>query len=275
MKKLFALILALLMIFALTACSEEEEGEEDLKDYLVKEEVVDSITLENGDTFYFDLIDSETVTVTGFTGNDKAHAVAIPETLDGKTVVAISDEAFYGCSKLNAITIPATVTNIGAYAFARCEMLTTVTVPDTVTSLGEAAFYGCKALTSVTIGSGISALEAYTFLECTSLTTVTVPATIKTIAHGVFFGCTALESAVIAEGCEIIGFAAFQNCTALNALTLPASVVSIGNLAFAGNDSLFAEGITLPEGNVTCEAYKYITETLKPENKPVEETPAA
>jgi len=274
MKKLLALMLALLMVFALAACSNKGEEEEDLKDYLQAEEVKDSITTDSGDTFYFDLVDSETVTITKFDGDDKAHAVVIPETLDGKTVVAISDEAFSACSKISEITIPATVTKIGAFAFSYCQMLTTVTIPDTVTSIGEAAFRNCRALTTLNLGAGITAIEAYTFLECTSLTSVTIPANVKTVAQGAFFGCSALESLTVEEGCEILGVAAFQNCVALEAVSLPASVVSIGDNALAGADALYVEGITLPE-NTECEAYKYIYEVLKPKNKPAEQTPAA
>lgn len=272
MKKLLALILAALMLLTLVACSDEDEMEEELKDYLVNDKVVDNVTNEDGETFYFDLIDSETVIITGYNSGDKAHPLNIPETLDGKAVVAIADEAFYGCSKINSITLPTTVTSIGAYAFARCEMVTAIAIPNTVTTIGEGAFYGCKAATTLTIGTGISGIEKYTFWGLTSLTSVTVPANVKTVAQGAFYGCTALESVTVEEGVELIGAQAFQNCTVLATLKLSASIVSIGDHAFDGG-SLYVEGIELPT-DTSCAAYKYVTEVLKPENKPVEQTPA-
>ena len=274
MKKLLALILAMLMVVAFAACSNEDDTKEDLKDYLQNEEVVDKITNNDGETFYFDIIDSESVTITGYNSGDKAHPLNIPATLDGKEVVGISDQAFYYCSKINAINIPASVTSIGAYAFAGCEMVTDINLPATVTSIGEGAFYNCSAATSLSVGAGIDDIEKYTFMGCTSLTTVTVPANIKTVAQGAFYGCTALTSVTIAEGVEIVGAQAFQDCTALETLTLPASVVSIGDHAFDGSDNLYLDGVTVPTDTASA-AYKHIHEVMKLENKPVDQTPAA
>ena len=47
------------------------------------------------------------------------------------------------------MTIPDSVTSIGAYAFLGCTSLTSVTIPDSVTSIGKRAFYNCTSLTDV------------------------------------------------------------------------------------------------------------------------------
>ena len=51
-------------------------------------------------------------TITGYNG--AGGEVAIPETVNGNTVVAIGDSAFSGQTGITGITIPKTVTSIGA-----------------------------------------------------------------------------------------------------------------------------------------------------------------
>ena len=256
MKKLLALILAVLMVAAFAACSKDEDEKEDLKDYLQKDEIVDSITNENGETFYFDMIDSETVVITKYESGDEKHALVIPETLDGKTVVAIGEKAFRTCNAITSVTIPATVETIGAYAFEGCQLLTAINIPATVKTIGECAFGGCTAVTALTIaeGSTISVIESFTFQGCTSLASVTIPAHVKTVKQGAFIGCAALAEITIADGVEVIEKQAFQNCTALATLTLPNSLTEIGDQAFSGSEALYTEGVTYPAGSA-AEAY--------------------
>ncbi|MBQ7713252.1 MAG: leucine-rich repeat domain-containing protein, partial [Clostridia bacterium] len=77
----------------------------------------------------------------------------IPSSLRSVTVTGgnILYGAFYNCSMLTSITIPAGVTSIGSSAFYKCSGLTSVTIPDSVTSIGSYAFRGCSGLTSITI----------------------------------------------------------------------------------------------------------------------------
>ena len=51
----------------------------------------------------------------------------------------ICDSAFIYCKRLKNITIPSSVTSIGASAFSNCSGLTNITIPDSVTSIGASA----------------------------------------------------------------------------------------------------------------------------------------
>ena len=57
--------------------------------------------------------------------------------------------AFWHCINLTEITIPDSVTSIGACAFEGCTSLAEITIPDSVTSIGERAFSGCESLKKV------------------------------------------------------------------------------------------------------------------------------
>ena len=67
----------------------------------------------------------------------------IPETVRRNstiyTVAAIGDYAFYGCTELRTVTIPATVTSIGSYAF-NMSGIESFRIPDAVETIGTAAF---------------------------------------------------------------------------------------------------------------------------------------
>jgi hypothetical protein len=57
----------------------------------------------------------------------------------------IGDCAFYGCTALESIEIPDSVTRIGAGAFERCSALENVTIGKNVAKIGESAFNKCSS----------------------------------------------------------------------------------------------------------------------------------
>lgn len=61
------------------------------------------------------------------------------------SVTRIGDYAFAGL-EIETMTIPNTVTSIGAMAFGGCVNLEEIIIPSSVTSIGENAFYFCKHL---------------------------------------------------------------------------------------------------------------------------------
>lgn len=145
----------------------------------------------------------------------------------------ISNGAFRRYENLTDITIPDTVTNIGAVAFQECTGLTNVTIPDSVTNIGEYAFDNCNSLTNVTIPDGIITINDGTFYNCSSLTEVTIPDSVTNI-----------------------GEYAFRSCTSLSILTIPNSVTSIDSSAFYETDWLNNQPDGLLYINDVLYAYK-------------------
>ena len=160
----------------------------------------------------------------------------IPDGTDG--VTSIGDYAFWGCTDLTTITIPASVTSIGAGAFERCTSLTSIEIPTSVTSMGAGAFTGCTSLTSFKIPASVTSIGNYAFGDCTSLESITIPDGVTGIGENAFYGCTSLTSIEIPASVTSFGSGAFLNCTSLSSVTIYAPELSeygYGYRAFYNN----------------------------------------
>ena len=135
------------------------------------------------------------------------------------TVTAIDNYAFYNCYNLEYVTLPAALTTIGDFAFDRCWNLRSITIPDNVTGIGIAAFMECSNLASVVIGSGVTSIGQQAFDHCTSLTSVVIPNSVTTIGKKAFYYNSNLERVVIGSGVTSIGSQAFYSCTNLRDIT--------------------------------------------------------
>lgn len=250
MKKLLFVLLAALLLVTLPACAAEEEGDNNaFDDFKNQEEEVTEWTDKEKNTFYFEAVDSETITITDFsTQNYQPHAVKIPAVMDGRTVVGISEGAFANSAEISSLSFPKAsdykggvpAFTIAENAFRGCVALKSVSVPAYVVSLGETAFYGCESMTALTFEAGckLTELPANVFGACTALKKVEIPAGIKRIGEAAFFGCTAMTELTIADGVTSIGKQAFQSCSALKSIKAPATLTEVGVHAFAGCDAV-------------------------------------
>ncbi len=171
------------------------------------------------------------VTLTKYGG--AGGAVVIPAQIDGLPVTGIGSSAFYFCTSLTSITIPASVTSIGSSAFANCSSLTSVTIPAGVTSISSKAFSNCSSLTSVTIPLGVTSIGSSAFEFCSSLAALVIPTSTTSIGTFAFNGCNSLTSVAVPASVTSIGDYAFLSCRRLTSLTIPASVTSIGASSFS------------------------------------------
>ncbi len=100
------------------------------------------------------------------------------------------------------ITIPNSVTSIGASAFGLCKSLQHITIPNSVTSIGNVAFGKCESLQQITIPNSVTSIGESPFYDCKSLRQITIPNSVTSIGKWVFDGCTSLQQIIIPEGSE-------------------------------------------------------------------------
>lgn len=88
---------------------------------------------------------NEAIIITKYTG--PGGAVIIPGTLNGQPVVRIEDKAFWACTNVTSVTVPAGVTSVGDYAFGMCSSLKGVYFTSAAPSFGSSVFFKDENLT--------------------------------------------------------------------------------------------------------------------------------
>ena len=157
----------------------------------------------------------------------------------------ICKETFCGCSLLQQITIPNSVTVIGDLAFSECESLKQVSIPDSVRSIGNYSFGNCKSLRQITIPQSVNSIGEEAFWRCSSLQQITIPNSVTHIGVYAFALCNSLRQIIIPESVTTIGDGTFHGCESLQQIFIPNTVKSIGEYAFSECKSL--KQIILPE----------------------------
>ncbi|MBE6588622.1 MAG: leucine-rich repeat domain-containing protein [Ruminococcaceae bacterium] len=195
-----------------------------------------------------------------YVNNELVTTLSIPA-----DVTSIEDYAFYGCTGLTGVSVPANsrLENIGSYAFGDCTGVISIEIPASVTSIGKSAFFGCTGITNMTLpfvgasrnGSSNTHFGYIFGASSYSNHSQRVPASLKTvvitggssIASYAFYGCTGLTSIEIPTSVTSIGKFAFFGCTGLTSISIPESVISIDSSAFSGCTKLVS--ITVTTGN--------------------------
>lgn len=175
-------------------------------------------------------------------GNMVFNSCTSLETVDLSKAVSLTTipyASFQNDKALKSFTIPENIDTIENNAFSKSGLVS-ISIPNTVTTLGANVFMGCADLASVTLPKGITDIKTNTFSGCTSLVSIEIPSKITEIGENAFNGCTLLESISLPDGLEKIDNEAFYDCTSLSNLELPVTLQYIGASAFE-NDSALTE----------------------------------
>lgn len=213
-----------------------------------------------GDNLTYSYEDSgKTVVITG-TGEMDDYSICVfgPTTLEkvviGEGVTSVGSYAFYDCQKLRSISLPSTLTKIGAGAFT-LSSATTVELPESLTDIDEGAFWGMRAL-SLTIPKNVSSIGDSAFCNVKSVSVdpsnshFILKGGMVLSADGKRLLCfsSALNSSStidVPDGVTTIGSYAFGYNETIQTVHLPSSVSEIGESAFS-NSSL--QHISIPSG---------------------------
>ena len=210
--------------------------------------------------------DATTVTIKKYNGNDAV--VNIPSEINGTPVTTIGNAAFRD-SSVTSVTIPDSVTEIGANAFAGCTNLTSVNyiggdwskltiqsgnpaVEDAAKDAANEQLFDFEFILNntavivirykgtaadVTIpsrykGKPVTVIDHTAFYNNSAVTSVTIPDSVTAIPDYAFGFCSQLTNISIPNSVTFIGFSAFNSCTSLKSITLPSSLSTIQSYAF-------------------------------------------
>ena len=210
--------------------------------------------------------DATTGTIKKYNGNDAV--VNIPSEINGTPVTTIGNAAFRD-SSVTSVTIPDSVTEIGANAFAGCTNLTSVNyiggdwskltiqsgnpaVEDAAKDAANEQLFDFEFILNntavivirykgtaadVTIpsrykGKPVTVIDPVAFYNNSAVTSVTIPDSVTAIPDYAFGFCSQLTNISIPNSVTFIGFSAFNSCTSLKSITLPSSLSTIQSYAF-------------------------------------------
>jgi hypothetical protein len=132
--------------------------------------------------------------------------------------------------------------SIGVEAFRHCQKLETISIPSSVTVLGASCFASCESLQTVDFcaGSRLDQIPDMSFVQCVSLESIILPLSVKILGECCFLNCQKLENSPLSVDSTLIrvGTSAFQNCWALTSMFLPSSVETVGESSFVSCPSL-------------------------------------
>lgn len=207
-KKMLAIVLALLMTFSMFAgmgtVSKADNGT---------------------DLFIYEIKD-QTVTITGYTDLCSGDIV-IPDTIEGYPVTKIGDDAFANCKTITAVTIPDGVTTIGKNAFSRARKLKTVIFPDSLTSIESMAFFS-SGIEGIILPASVTDIAVDAF-ACASIESIKLP---DGITETLNFNGSGLKNIFIPASVKKIDKGSFSNVQSLTDIYYAGSKEDWNNIEF-------------------------------------------
>ena len=187
----------------------------------------------------------------------------------------IGAEAFFGCTGLQSLRLPASLKTLEYCVFFGCtEINGTVVLPANLETIGDGAFYLCSNVDGFDFSkcTKLSSIGSITFAKCTKITEMNLPASLKTIKGDAFDDCPELTKLTVhsdnkslksknniiytydetqalccARTIPSVDFPpsltqiadwAFKYCKKLKELKLPDNVETLGFQAFYGCDGI-------------------------------------
>ncbi len=158
--------------------------------------------------------------------NSQVRNITLPSTLK-----YIGNSAFFNCTNLVSVSIPAGVTEIGALAFSLCQKLEQVSFnakDSKLVKIGESAFSECSALTSINVPYTVESVGDKAFMNCRSLSTVNFDYIVVTTNEDNTTTTTVVAKSNLTE----LGESAFYNCNGLRQISVPNGVSVIKERTF-------------------------------------------
>lgn len=217
----------------------------------------------------FRSIDDQSVEVSGILDKDLGKKVyEVPDSIEGKKVVAIGEKAFEDASAIEKVVLPETIISIKSCAFSKCEGLKEVILPNSLKSIGLLSFFYCTSLKSIRLPANIQEIDSSAFDCCKSLERIeveeknqcfssldgvlfskdtttlirypegkpenkySIPVCTKRIGEQGFYDCINLRSVTVTGNVEIIDRCAFDGCKKLDEVNLSEGLKEIRHWAF-------------------------------------------
>ena len=218
------------------------------------------------------------------TYNSKIKALILPNkcTNSSTNLVDITYITHFNeyCANLTYVSLPPSISNIGAYSFSYCANLSLITLKNGIVLSGSYALYYCPKLTFpisitgysssnkittptylisycnfkyITLASDVEIINNFTFSYNFLLESIFIPKKVESIGNSCFYYCINLEEVTFESNSSLttLGNNVFQYCP-IQSITLPNTITSMGTGIFSYCRNLFS--VTLPNTITTIPA---------------------
>ena len=230
-------------------------------------------------TYKYDATNPTWASITGYTGYRTNLEIPAKTTIDGVEypVTSIGREVFAHNSNLQSVTFAegCQLDTIYSNAFWNCSNLASITIPATVVTIEEMAFWNCTSLKEIGVASGNIVYTSSdgvlfnndkTILICCppgKEGAYTVPNSVQYIATRAFWSCGNLTSVSIHNSVESIGEFAFWGCSSMTEIN-----VGSANAYYSSEDGVLFDKeketlICCPAGNAGNEGVYTIPNSVK------------
>ena len=190
----------------------------------------------------------------------------------GNDVANIDYAAFYGCTDLKELVLPASSKICDSSStFYNCTNIEKVTLTKgkgimqdygtSTTGYSVSTYYqytpwyiSQNTIKEIIIEDGVENIGMYSFYYCSGLDSIKIPDSVKSIGEKAFY-CSSLVSVEIPDNVVSIGDSAFYGCSALESVRFGNNVTNIWSYAFYGCTSL--KSITLPDNVKIISEYAF------------------
>ena len=191
---------------------------------------------------------SDGIEVYQYDGKTDPEILEVPETIDGKTVVSLSQNALYDRDS-SKIILPDTIKRIGEYALCACSELEEITLPRDLESMDGGVFVLDKKLKTIhnnssnfkVIDNVVYTADGKEIVAMTPHEELNIPAGVEKIGRCLISEDEKLKAVTIPSTVTTIGEGAFYMCTSLDKVYIPSSVTVIDRLAFSAPTCIFGE----------------------------------
>ena len=177
-------------------------------------------------------------------------SIAIPGTLEEKTVVSIGSEAFSSATGITEVILPDSITEIGLRAFEKCTSLNKVDL-GSITDIGVDVFEGCTSLTEITIPKTLTSTRNGPALNNPNITKITLEEGLTRVPSNLCAN-TGITEITMPSSVTEIGAYAFSDCASLEKITILDNVTEMGYYNTRDEDSVFENH----NENLTIYCYK-------------------